>query len=264
MSPVRPQASPDFPWYDSLWLSAFERARATIAQVAPARIEEFEHAFDVLRTDSNFEPRLLPGLFDADRMERIVSVTTALAPAQLEMHEARMFKRFVVHNHPEFTRLQSEILAAVGEAAGELLEPAYNFLSLYGPQGVCPLHMDSPQAKWTLDLCIRQHAPWEIHFSPVVPWPSTGSYSSTWEVELRESLRGQTRSFAPQPGEAILFSGSSQWHFRDPIPADDQQAFCDLLFFHFIPLGTAELVKPESWARLFGIPELQEEALTAG
>jgi hypothetical protein len=28
------------------------------------------------------------------------------------------------------------------------------------------------------------------------------------------------------------------------------------LFFHFIPRGTAELVKPQNWARLFGIPEL--------
>ena len=32
------------------------------------------------------------------------------------------------------------------------------------------------------------------------------------------------------------------------------------LFFHFIPRGTAELVRPRNWARLFGIPELDQVA----
>jgi hypothetical protein len=35
-----------------------------------------------------------------------------------------------------------------------------------------------------------------------------------------------------------------------------KKQFCSLLFFHFIPKGAAELVRPKNWARLFGIPEL--------
>jgi hypothetical protein len=29
-----------------------------------------------------------------------------------------------------------------------------------------------------------------------------------------------------------------------------------LLFFHFVPLGTLEIVRPENWARLFDVPDL--------
>ena len=37
-------------------------------------------------------------------------------------------------------------------------------------------------------------------------------------------------------------------------------AFCDLIFFHFIPAGTRDLVQPRNWARIFGVPELDELA----
>lgn len=32
--------------------------------------------------------------------------------------------------------------------------------------------------------------------------------------------------------------------------------FCELLFFHFIPAGTRDLVMPSNWARIFGVPQL--------
>lgn len=40
------------------------------------------------------------------------------------------------------------------------------------------------------------------------------------------------------------------------MPPGSGRRHCDLLFFHFIPLGTRELVDPDNWARLFAIPEL--------
>ena len=61
------------------------------------------------------------------------------------------------------------------------------------------------------------------------------------------------------PGQAVLFSGSSQWHYREPMPVGTGPQHCDLLFFHFVPAGEAELVDPDNWATLFGIPELQHE-----
>jgi hypothetical protein len=84
----------------------------------------------------------------------------SLRPTDLELHEARTFGRFVVHDHPYFTELQQHIVPLVSAAVGEPVEAAYNFLSLYGGLGVCPPHMDSPEAKWTLDLCLNQSAPW--------------------------------------------------------------------------------------------------------
>lgn len=58
--------------------------------------------------------------------------------------------------------------------------------------------------------------------------------------------------------EAILFSGSSQWHYRDPLPASCSQSFCNLAFFHFIPKGFGQLIKPARREALFGLPGLSE------
>ena len=63
-----------------------------------------------------------------------------------------------------------------------------------------------------------------------------------------------------EPGQAILFSGSSQWHYRNAMPALSTKSSCDLLFLHFIPRGTRELLNPLNWARLFDIPELVKDA----
>ena len=59
------------------------------------------------------------------------------------------------------------------------------------------------------------------------------------------------------PGNGIVFSGSSQWHYRDALPQTSSKGFCDLLFFHYVPKGTAEIVKPANWAGIFDIPELE-------
>jgi hypothetical protein len=165
----------------------------------------------------------------------------------------------VVHDHPFFTELQQRATPWVSELVGEPVEARYNFLSLYTSKGVCAVHLDAPEAKWTLDLCIDQAAPWPIYFSDVQPWPD--SVAEAWRNEGWENNIKQTRSlkfssYTLQPGQAVIFSGSGQWHYRDPMPAAGGKQFCTLLFFHFIPKGTAELIRPKNWARLFVIPEL--------
>jgi hypothetical protein len=63
-------------------------------------------------------------------------------------------------------------------------------------------------------------------------------------------------SHALKSGEALLFSGSSQWHYRDPLPRGG--GFAHLLFFHFVPRGLGEVVEPQNWARVFDVPELAQ------
>ncbi len=223
--------------------------------------EIFRQAFSPLRTRPDFKVKQLDSLFDHDTLEEIRQVVKSLRPAELEMHEATSFGRFVVHDHPFFTELQQRITPLVSETAEEPLEASYNFLSLYTHLGVCPPHMDSPEAKWTLDLCLDQNVSWPIYFSDVQPWPEPDDemQSEAWATVVKTSPSLHFTSYCLQPGQSVLFSGSSQWHYRDAIPAaGSQRQFCDLLFFHFIPLGTSELTKPENWSRLFGIPELDD------
>jgi hypothetical protein len=244
-------------WYDAIWLARFIEAKSIIARVAPTRLREFEAAFEVLRVPPDFSHRLLPGFFAADQLDRINETVRSIPMEKLETDEIAAFGRFIVRRWPEFTALQAALVDTVSELAGEPVEPSYSFLSLYTRMGVCRPHLDSPSAKWTLDICIRQSERWPIHFSQVVPWPDRME-------ELRERSPDSLRtdpdlSFTTEvltPGDAILFSGTNQWHYRDALPPRRGQQFCDLLFFHYVPLGTAEVIQPRNWARLFDVPEL--------
>jgi hypothetical protein len=263
---ARPASSQLFPWYDSVWLTRYTRAREIVRRLHPEKLPMFEGVFSVLRTASDFRIKRLDKIFNDETLSEIRRVVSSLRPTDLELHEARMFGRFVVHDHPLFNELQQRTLALVADAAGEPVEASYNFLSLYSDLGRCPLHMDAPEAKWTLDLCISQSTPWPIYFSDVQSWPESDGQpwaEENWEERIKHSPSMRFTPCTLQPGEAVLFSGSSQWHYRDSIPREPRETarqFCDLLFFHYIPRGTAELVRPKNWANLFHIPELAEIA----
>jgi hypothetical protein len=92
-----------------------------------------------------------------------------------------------------------------------------------------------------------------------VPWPEPGDWPddpAQFDAAVRSSDQLRFTSVTLQSGQAALFSGSSQWHYRDRMPAGPGRQFCDLVFFHFVPRGTLELTRPENWARLFDLPEL--------
>jgi hypothetical protein len=256
----RPAKSTLYPWYDSIWLSDYTRARAVIRKVKPQALKEFETAMRVFRTPRDFEVRKLERVFDDETMAKIRDVVSAIRPDELELHESKRFGRFILHDHIYFTTLQKELTGIVSDSVGELVEPSYNFLSLYVHLGVCPPHLDAPTAKYTLDLCINQSVPWPIHCSEVQEWPEWDSvqWPQNWEEQIKHSSSLRFNAYTLEPGKAIIFSGSSQWHYREPIPATNSRQFCDLLFFHFIPAGTAALARPQNWARIFSIPELGE------
>jgi hypothetical protein len=253
----------DYPWYDSNWLARYGRAVDTIRRVRPEALDPFEQRFEVFRTRPDFEVAEFEQVFSEDVLSDIRDAIDGLAPTELELHEVRGFGRYIVHDHPLITELQATVVDLVSEAAGERVEPCYNFVSLYTRSGVCPVHMDSPEAKWTLDLCVRQTRSWPIHVSQVVPWPELSQdFGDDWDEAIKHDPDLRFASYSLEPGGAILFAGSSQWHYRDPLPADGVDESCDLVFFHFVPEGTRALVEPDNWAQLFGIPELAEHTVT--
>jgi len=167
------------------------------------------------------------------------------------------FGRLVVHDHPFFNQIQNTITDVVSEIVQEPVEPYYNFLSLYNNFGVCKVHMDALFAKWTLDVCIDQSEPWPIYLSQVLPWPENLTHDGEeWESEITNDPDNIFSEYKLNIGESIIFSGSSQWHYRERIIQKKQQNFCHLIFFHFIPEGTREIIEPTNWARLFKTPEL--------
>ena len=247
-----------YPWYDSRWLIAYSETKEWIERHRPEKLRPFLDALSPLRTDPDFQVRQLSTVFDDGTLQRIRDTIKNLRPAQLDLQEARSFGRTVVQNHPYFNELQLGIVDLVSDATGEAVEPSYNFLGLYHRAGVCEVHMDAPWAKWTLDLCVDQSLPWPIRFSQVRPWPVDEDYGrGDWQEAILNGPEHRFTSFTLEPGSAVVFSGSSQWHYREPLPrGNGQKHFCDLLFLHFIPRGTRELISPANWPRILGVPEL--------
>lgn len=247
-----PAPNARFPWYDSIWLQQYLIAKAYLAEHHPERVDGFVEAMRPLRTRPDFETRLLSGVIDEAMLSRIRETIATLKPADLELHEIKTFGRWVVHDNPILTELQERMTALVSDVAGEAVEPSYNFLSLYTRLGRCPVHMDAPSAKWTLDICIDQSHEWPIRFSQVQPWPEASDYSMPdWEQRILCDPANQFATHVIRPGDAAVFSGSSQWHYRDPLPVDGGKGFCHLLFFHFIPQGMSSLVEPGNWEAYF-------------
>lgn len=252
----------DFPWYDSVWLTNFVRACRFIERNYPDRLPLFRDAIDVFKTRPDYKVALITELLEPQLLLRIREAISTLKPNDLELHEIRSFGRWVVHDHPILTEIQHSMTPVVEKLAGEEIEVCYNFLSLYTRMGRCPVHLDAPEAKWTLDICIDQSESWPIYFSQVCDWPTDPNrWGEDWESQIKNDHTLSFDEHVLTPGSALLFSGSSQWHYREPLSGT--KSFCNLLFYHFIPKGTSQLVKPSNWEQMFEVPGLTAELNTA-
>jgi len=251
--------SREFPWYDSWWLTRYVRAKEFIALRYPASLNAFTQAFRPLRTRPDFREKLLDNFFTPDQARIIQTTLQAIKPDLLETDEIGTHGRFVVHDHPALIDLHAAVTPYVSELAGEEVEPSYTFLALYNRNGKCDVHLDAPLSKWTLDYCIEQSEPWPVAFSEVIPWPEAFDQGGgDWEASIKRSRDHSFKSYAMNPGQAILFSGSGQWHYREPFTNPVARSHCSLLFLHFTPVGTRNLSQWECWEAHFGI-----EGLTA-
>jgi hypothetical protein len=253
-----------FPWYDSGWLSSYVRAKQLIKSDCPHKYLDFIDALEPLRTRLDFQTIKIDRMFDRETTIEIQDLITKLQQTELEQHEFFKFGRFVVHDLDYFNRLQAQITPLVSDIVGELVEPSYNFLSLYNNLGVCGVHLDAPLAKYTLDVCIEQSHPWPIYFSQVRAWPEEFEDRTDWEQAIETDPQNIFTAHELTAGEAVIFSGSSQWHYRKRIPRQLDHNFCHLIFFHFIPAGMSHLIKPKNWAKIFDIPELNSIIKTSG
>lgn len=107
-----------------------------------------------------------------------------------------------LHRSPEFVKLASGIF-------GQDVIPSYVFLSMYGPEGVVPLHTDRPQCQFTIDLQISSDDQWPIYVSE--------------------------KPYLLEDGEALCYSGTGQPHFRKSMKEDSKATWMNLAFFHFVP-----------------------------
>lgn len=247
-----------FPWYDSEWLHSYVRTKRYLVRRRPELIQAFEEKLAPLRTDPAFKTLRLPRLLDEQTLREARELIQHGLSRWKSDHEWEDFGRYVVHDHPFFVDLQRQLTPRMAEWVGEEVEPRYCFLSLYRDLGQCPVHMDSPTAKWTLDICINQSSPWPLYVGPTQPWPEQFRWGreKKWEQRIK-----QVHPFEPvtlEPGDGAIFSGSAQWHYREAIPNLDKNPHCDLVFLHYVPKGYGQISNPGSWAETFGEPRLKK------
>lgn len=239
-----------FPWYDAIWLRVWHEARDHIIEFHPERLAEFDGAFEALRTDPDFEAQVVDVIDDATH-QRLCDRADELRNVECETHELGTFGRRVVHDDRVFTEVQQALVGAVSDLAGELVRPCYNFLSFYGPDARCPVHLDAPEAKWTVDHCLdRSDHRWPIEVSEVIEWPD-----GVWGGApfTRHAAQVPSRSFEHEVGQSMLFSGSAQWHHRASASEHGADFHRTMIFFHYVPVAASDVVDPASWPARFGM-----------
>jgi len=124
--------------------------------------------------------------------------------------EGKRFNRFYFHNLPMLVELHHspDLIQLASNVFGQPLKPSYVFLSMYGPEGICPPHTDRPQCKFTIDLQINSDGDWPI-FIEEVP-------------------------YLLKDGESLCYSGTDQRHYRNTM-RDTKATKVDLAFFHWVP-----------------------------
>lgn len=242
----------DGDWYDGHWWATHARARRWLTQHRPDLVADFRQAFEVLRVPTDFTVPVLDDVVTDAELADLVATVRDLDPVQLEDHELDTFGRHTVHDL--FPQLRDRAREMVESLVDTALEPSYDFLSLYGPGGVCDVHLDAPNAMWTLDLVLDQSAPWPLHVSEVVPWP--GDHDGPTRVPPIGGGGLRWRELVLDAGQAVVFGGTNQWHGRRPMPQQRPPGHCHLVFLHFVPSGTADLVDPRRWPALFDVPDL--------
>lgn len=242
------------PWYDAQFLQIFESAKRYLATVRPDTVDGFVEAFAPLRTPRDFRIKQLPQLFDAATVATIRHEVSSLREEDFNRDEVAGFGRTIMRDTAFFTRLQRELVPLVSDLVGTAVEGGYNFLSRYGNTGRCDPHMDSPVCMYTLDYCVDQDVEWPIHFSNVVDWPTAEMLNSFDPATVLADPSLTFEQHVLKPNDAILFAGSSQWHYREAMPAP---GFCTLLFLHYYPAVLRPLLHLTDWPAALGIPELE-------
>lgn len=187
-------------------------------------------------------PVVLRSLFDDATHQAIQTFLDERVPLMSLALDETDFVRTYANNVPFFVAIHRQLAETASEIFGEPVKPSYVFLSMYQDNGICPLHIDRPQCRYTIDYLIRQTQP--------EPWPiligehmtdderqafdesGEGHPDSPEKIEARIAAETWSR-IDLAPNDAVCYSGTHSWHYRP----DRLQGTADLAFFHFVPVA---------------------------
>ena len=185
-------------------------------------------------------PLIIKGLFDETTYKTIIKFLDERVPYMSVGLDTGDFVREYAHNVPFFVNIHKQLTEFASEKIGVKVKPSYCFLSMYKDNGICPLHIDRPQCRYTIDYLIRQDQkePWPIHIGDhmtddqrkLIDISNTGSPKEPEDVAARLDVENW-HTVKLEPNEAVMYSGTHSWHYR----SQRLKGTADLVFFHFVP-----------------------------
>ena len=190
-------------------------------------------------------PVLIKQLFTAENHQKIIQYLDEFAPYlpfaddHKQPQKIDFFKRRFYHNLPFFVEIHKQLVDFASDIFDEKLKPSYSFLSLYEDGGRCPLHVDRPQCKYTIDYLIRQESDqsWPLKIAKAMPeLVRQNPEFKNPETDEEINCVIQTNKwfdFKLMPNDAVCYSGTNAWHYRPTTSVGTT----DLVFFHFVTEG---------------------------
>lgn len=189
------------------------------------------------------KPLVVKDLFDEDTYKTIIRFMehflplAPLASDRPEPDNPAKFGRRYAHNMPFFVNIHYQLADYASDLFGEKVKPSYVFLSLYDKGGQCPLHIDRPQCRYTIDYLIRQEQkdPWPIAIGPQMSNKDREAIANghPQTPEERQAVIDSVdwTTCELRPNDAVCYSGTNAWHYRPT----KSKGTADLVFFHFVP-----------------------------
>ena len=181
-------------------------------------------------------PIVIKELFEAETYRKILAFMSDIVPIMPKDSDPTQFNRTYAHNVPFFRTIHAQLADYASGIFGEKVKPSYVFLSMYNKNGQCPLHIDRPQCRYTIDYLIRmdQKEPWPIHIGPQMSDYERNAIQDGHHKDLRvkEIIKSvEWHEVLLQPNDAVCYSGTNAWHYRPT----KSKGKADLVFFHFVP-----------------------------
>jgi len=186
--------------------------------------------------------QVVNNLFDEEVFNGIQKYVENVVPALRCAVDKDIFVRNYIHNNSFFVDIHHQLADFASEMFKERVKPSYCFLSLYKNGGKCPLHIDRPQCRYTIDYLVRATSskPWPISISdPLSKFELTkilDGHPKDQDIIDRIISDNTWTTIDLQPNDAVLYSGTNSWHYRPTA----LQGEADLVFFHFVPEGFSD------------------------
>lgn len=187
-------------------------------------------------------PLVLTELFTPEIHRQICDFLDERVPQMSLGLDETEFIRTYAHNVPYFVGIHRQLVDLASEIFGEPVKPSYSFLSMYRDDGICPLHIDRPQCRYTIDYLIRQTQPepWPIRIGDpmsdddrrLLDEAGDGHPKSQDDIDARIAAENWHEVLL-EPNEAVCYSGTNSWHYRP----ERLRGTADLVFFHFVPVA---------------------------